>query len=142
MDYNGLRAVPFFIRKNLDDKIPNMGRNNFYKDVIIPNQQNLKENDRDIPDMDCLYYKSVSGIQHLFIRLSSTTRKLAELAKRNCSNNTLNAGNNNVYIAGNHIKTDHAKVAGRNIVYDAKDTIYNKASQMTALDTILMRSRK
>jgi len=143
VDYPALRVVPYYLSEYLDDKIPkNINRKRFFENIIIPNQQKLKNDDIRIPDMDCLYYKSVSGSQHLFIRLSSETRKNAELIKKKYNDNTLYAGNGTIHIYGKNLKFDHANFNAKNIFCEAENTLYNRASKMVAQDTIRTKAKE
>ncbi|OUM70525.1 hypothetical protein PIROE2DRAFT_1404 [Piromyces sp. E2] len=144
-DYASLRSVQYYISKFLGDKVHpsvQMGAERFFEQIIVPNQQNLMVYNGTIPDLDCLYYKNVSGKQHLFLRLSSETRREAELYKKNANGKSLYAENGNIRIVSNNIHTDHIVVDANNISMEAKNYIFNRASKMKAKWVIRIKAGK
>ena len=142
VDYKAIRAVPFFLGNRAE--IPIVGGKRFFEKIILPNQKKFGKHTKSIPDIDCLYYKSVGGVQHLFLRLSSNTMRGVELVKKNYYNgSTISARNNNVCIlANNNINNDHTDFEAKNIYIEAQNKLHNKATKMKAQDTIRTRARE
>lgn len=136
VDYNALNAIPTFITERLGDKVhPSKcsGAKDFFEKVIIRNQQRLREDATEIPDMDCLYYKDVGGVQHLFLRLSSQTRQEAERFKQQANGESIFLEDGDLaIISDGNIKLDHQNVGANNIYCEAKNKLLNRASKMHA----------
>lgn len=146
VDYDSLRAVPFFIAKFLSGKIhpsKQTGAKDFFEKIIVPNQQTLSSDVSEIPDLDCLYYKAVSGSQHLFLRLSSATRKEAEIFKQRSNGKTLFVESGELkLLSDGSMVLDHVDAEADKITVEAKDTIFNRASKMKAKWIIRLKAGK
>ncbi|OUM67022.1 hypothetical protein PIROE2DRAFT_59015 [Piromyces sp. E2] len=142
IDYKAIRVVPFFLGNKAE--IPIVGGKRFFEEMILPNQKKIGADTKNIPDIDCLYYKSIGGIQHLFLRLSSNTMRGVELVKRNYYNgSTISVRNNNICIlANNNIKNDHTDFEAKNLCIEANNKLYNNATNMKAQDTIRMSAQE
>ncbi|MBR1734570.1 MAG: HNH endonuclease [Alphaproteobacteria bacterium] len=146
IDYDSLRAVPFFIAKFLSGKIhpsKQAGAKDFFEKIIVPNQQTLSSEVSAIPDLDCLYYKTVSGSQHLFLRLSSATRREAEIFKQRSNGKTLFVESGELKLRSDgSMVLDHVDAEADKITVEAKDTIFNRASKMKAKWIIRLKAGK
>ena len=146
VDYMALRGIPQFMAQHLDGKLHPMdraGAQELFEKVIVKNHQNLRSDMQEIPNMDCLYYKNVGGSQHLFLRLSSETRKRAEVFNKESNGKTIYAEQGNVrLISDGNATLDHVKIKANNIEVDVKDTLLNRASKMKAKWVIRLKAGK
>lgn len=146
VDYDSLRAVPFFIAKFLSGKIhpsKQAGAKDFFEKIIVPNQQTLSSEVSAIPDLDCLYYKAVSGSQHLFLRLSSATRRESEIFNKRSNGKTLFVESGELKLRSDgSMVLDHVDAEADKITVEAKDTIFNRASKMKAKWIIRLKAGK
>ena len=119
VDYMALRGIPMFLALSLGRKLHPMdqaGAKTFFEKVIVKNHQNLRSDMQEIPDMDCLYYKNVRGVQHLFLRLSSETRRRAEIFNKESNGKTIYIEKGNAkLISDGNATLDHAKIKADNI---------------------------
>lgn len=145
VDYMALRGIPMFLALSLGRKLhprEQAGAQDFFEE-IIKNQQKLGGDTQEIPDMDCLYYKNVGGAQHLFLRLSSETRKRAEIFNKESNGKTIYVEKGNVkLISDGNATLDHAEIKADNIEVDVKDTLLNRASKMKAKWVIRLKAGK
>ena len=136
VDYMALRGIPMFLALYLERKLHPMdqaGAEDLFEKVIVKNHQNLRSDMQEIPDMNCLYYKDVKGSQHLFLRLSSETRKRAEIFNKESNGKTIYVEQGNArLISDGNATLDHVKIKADNIEVEVKDTLLNRASQMNA----------
>jgi hypothetical protein len=143
VDYKALRLLPLFISRQLGDKIYLRTRGAALKFVqtLAQNETALDPATQIIPDMDCLYYKMVDDQQRLFLRLSSQTRREAEIFKQNSSGKTLFVEKGDAKVLGDQkISLDHIVADPDNISCVAGETILNRASKMKAEQEIRLRA--
>lgn len=140
-DYASIKMVPNFITEFLSDKIApckTAKANEFFNKIIVRNQQQMARERgareiQEIPDLDCLFYKDVENEQHLFLRLSSKTRKEAELFKQKANGKNICLEDGDVKIISDKDMTlDHLDIEANNIHCYAQGKILNWASKMKA----------